>query len=122
MNFMKCRNELAGRHLAVVETAGRLHRAGAVASSGQELRRVLLHPPLVAAGIEQDQVRQALRIAERILQGDIAAERMAEHRPLLEAQRLAQRVGIRGQVLPGHGRVIGAPASARCSDGRRRSG
>ena len=95
--------ELAGCQLTVIETASRLHGAGAVASFRQELRSILIHPPLVAAGIHQDQVRETLRITERILQGDIAAKGMPEHRPLVEAQRLAQRVCIRGQVLPRHG-------------------
>jgi hypothetical protein len=34
----------------------------------------------------------------------MAAERVAQHGPLVEAQLLAQRVGIRRQVLPGHRR------------------
>ncbi len=44
-------------------------------------RRILLRPAAVAAGIEQHQVRQAGGMAQRVLEGHLAAERMAENWP-----------------------------------------
>ena len=60
-------------------------------------------------------MREAARIAKRVLERDVAAERMAQHRPVLEPEPLAQRVGVGGQVLPGHrcdGRAGRAPVAA----------
>jgi hypothetical protein len=65
---------------------------------------MLAGPATVAAGVEQHQVRQAVRIPQGVLEGHVAAEGVAEHGPLVEAQPLAQRIGVRGQVLPGHRR------------------
>ena len=88
----------------VVEAASDGHRLRAEPASGEDLRRVLLRPSRVARGVEQDEARHALRIAERVLEGDVAAERMPEHGPPLEPELLPERVGVRGEVLPGHRR------------------
>ena len=47
-------------------------------------------------------MRQAVRVAQRVFERHVAAERVTEHGPLLEAEPLAKRVGVGGQVLPGH--------------------
>jgi hypothetical protein len=70
-----------------------LHRVRALAVLWSQLRNPLLLLLLVAAGV-----------AQRVLQRHMPAERVAQHRPPLEAKPLAQRVGVRGQVLPGHRR------------------
>ena len=67
---------------------------GPVAALGNELRRVLSEPAAVGARVEQDEVREAVGVAEGVLEGDVAAERVAEYRPALEAETRAQRIGV----------------------------
>jgi hypothetical protein len=98
------RDHFVRRDLSVEEAPDQLHRPRAVAALGEDLWRILPRPTTVAACVEQHEVRQAVGIAQRVLEGHLAAERMAQHRPLVETQPLAQRVGVRRQVLPGHGR------------------
>ena len=90
------------------------HRLPAEPAPGEDLGRPLLRPPRIARGVEQDEARHALRIAKRVLQGDVAAERVAEHVPLRESELLPERVGVRGEVIPGHRRHrrVGRPPVA----------
>ena len=109
------RHHLVGRDLPVEEAQGQLDGPRAIAAPGQELRRVLLRPSVVAAGVEQHQVGQAGRVPQRVLERHVAAERVAEHGPPLEPQPPAQRLGVRRQVLPGHrrdGAAVGTPVAA----------
>jgi hypothetical protein len=43
-------------------------------------------------------------MAQGVLERHVAAEGVAQHGPLVEAQPLAQRFGVGRQVLPGHRR------------------
>jgi hypothetical protein len=82
-------NHLLWLDLAVAPAAGNLYRLRAEAAPGQQLRGVLSWPPGVAAGVHQDEVRQAVRVTERIFQGHLAAKGVAENGPLVEAELLA---------------------------------
>jgi hypothetical protein len=95
---------LPWRELAVEPAPDQLRLLGAVAALGEEVRRALPRPTAVAAGIEQYEVGQRVGIAQRVLERHVPAERVAQHRPPFESQPLAQRVGVRREVLPGHGR------------------
>ena len=89
--------------MSAEETASRLHGSGVVTPFRENFRCIVLSPARVAGGVHQYQVREALRIAECILEGYVAAKGMAEDRPPVEAQCLAQGVCIGGQVLERHG-------------------
>src|SRR5919107_1494732 len=52
-------------------------------------------------GAEQDQVAEVLRVSQGILQGDTSSEGVAEDSELLEAQVIAQGVGIGAQLPEG---------------------
>jgi hypothetical protein len=97
------RNHFVGRNLSIKKAFGRPHRCRIVATFRQKFRRILLHPTSIAACVQQQKVRQALRVTERKLQGDHAAKGVSQYRPAAVAQRPAQRFGIGRQVFPGHG-------------------
>ena len=62
-----------------------------------------LCPAAFTAGIDQHEVRQTLRITQRILEGNHAAKGMPKHSPLFKTQLLAKLICIRGEIFPGHG-------------------
>ena len=106
---------LFGLDLAVQEITGQVHQFRAVAALGQHFWGIFLRPPAVAAGIDQHQMRQSVRVAQRILERDITAERMPQHRPLFVSQFLSQGVGIGSQVFPVQARELrplGTPITA----------
>ncbi len=47
-------------------------------------------------------------VAQDVLEGDVASERVTEHRPPFETEVVAKGIGIRGEVLPRHGFDRGA--------------
>src|SRR5215208_2438677 len=55
----------------------------------------------VRCGAEQDQVAEVLGVSQCVLQGDTSSEGVAEDGDLLEAQVIAQGVGIGAQPLEG---------------------
>src|SRR6266508_115781 len=46
---------------------------------------------------------ESVRIAQGVLERDVAPERVTKHGPFFEAEPLAKRVGVCRQVLPCHG-------------------
>jgi hypothetical protein len=76
------RDHFLRRDLPVEEAPGQPYLLRAVAALGEDLWRILLRPTTVAAGIEQHEMRHVVRTPQRVLEGHLAAERMAEHGPV----------------------------------------
>lgn len=102
---------LPGGELAAEPASDQLGLLRVAATLSEEIRGLPV-PAGVAGGVEQDQVRDPVGVAQRVLERHMTAEGVAENRPPLEAESRAQGVGVRGEVVERHGRDRGALRAA----------
>ena len=107
------------REVAVEPAPDEFRLLGPVAALGNELRRVLSEPAAVGARVEQDEVREAVGVAEGVLEGDVAAERVAEYRPGSKPRlaRSASASAVRfSKVIDSTGAPVERPLQAVVED------